>query len=141
MSGLAQTPPPLHTVPQAIQTFMLAVKHERDPNRKTMLQVKTKELLDRAEKLKDYLNDQRRRAEPGAPIVPTQPGAAGTQMAGRTLAPRRAAVVRRYLRGGKPGWLEFRNRELCDKMGCQFLQKLPGYSRKNDLGAKRISFS
>ena len=49
-------PPPLLT--QAVQTFLLAIKHERDPNRKMMLQIKTKELLDRAERIKDYLETQ-----------------------------------------------------------------------------------
>eukprot|EP00670_Eutreptiella_braarudii_P019034 CAMPEP_0174363978 /NCGR_PEP_ID=MMETSP0811_2-20130205/71022_1 /TAXON_ID=73025 ORGANISM="Eutreptiella gymnastica-like, Strain CCMP1594" /NCGR_SAMPLE_ID=MMETSP0811_2 /ASSEMBLY_ACC=CAM_ASM_000667 /LENGTH=88 /DNA_ID=CAMNT_0015503175 /DNA_START=29 /DNA_END=292 /DNA_ORIENTATION=+ len=43
---------------QAVQTFLLAIKHERDPNRKMMLQIKTKELLDRAERIKDYLETQ-----------------------------------------------------------------------------------
>ena len=43
---------------QGVELFLLVLKYEKNPRQKDMLRSKTKEYLDRAEKLLDHLNNQ-----------------------------------------------------------------------------------
>lgn len=43
---------------QAIEGFMIAVKHEKTPQKKVMLRKKATELMERAEKIKEYIDNR-----------------------------------------------------------------------------------
>eukprot|EP01012_Entosiphon_sulcatum_P066700 TRINITY_DN9606_c1_g1_i1.p1 TRINITY_DN9606_c1_g1~~TRINITY_DN9606_c1_g1_i1.p1 ORF type:complete len:461 (+),score=101.73 TRINITY_DN9606_c1_g1_i1:108-1385(+) len=61
----------LQNYTNAIQTFLTAIKHEKNTGRKVLFQAKTKELFDRAERIKQHLGQ----AKP--PTSPTGNGGAG----------------------------------------------------------------